>query len=286
MARSTSWSSPGGKISVIRHPALEGAHVRRGRVAWRGHGRLAPVHATVNVFDGESSGDGTSGRPMTRAGVVIVVAALVLGGAVMMARTLTGSASTAGGPGRTAAGGPGRTAAVSASATPEPPTPSAPADPNAGWFVEAQRGARMQANDVIDDPDLFPLYFADAEAEVYGRQGVDVVRVRSYYTGSTGGAVLTVIPAARPRAVLRGLDRIEGGLGRAYPPLPEGRIRRQVVQMESTRAHDVYAHFCTISFVEGRFAVVVEAYGLSGPVGRRRAVWYATAQRDLLAARG
>jgi hypothetical protein len=233
----------------------------------------------VSVFDGESPGNRTSGRPMTRAGVVIVAAALVLGGAIMLARALTGSASTAGGAGRAVAPG-------SASATPEPPTPSAPADPNAGWFVEAQRGARMQANDVIDDPDLFPLYFADAEAEVYVRQGVDVVRVRSYYTGSTGGAVLTVVPATRPRAVLRGLDRIEGGLGRAYPPLPEGRIRRRVVQMENTRAHDVYAHFCTISFVEGRFAIVVEAYGLSGPVGRRRAVRYARAQRDLLAARG
>jgi hypothetical protein len=169
----------------------------------------------VSVFDGESPGNRTSGRPMTRAGVVIVAAALVLGGAIMLARALTGSASTAGGAGRAVAPG-------SASATP----------------------------------------------------------------GSTGGAVLTVVPATRPRAVLRGLDRIEGGLGRAYPPLPEGRIRRRVVQMENTRAHDVYAHFCTISFVEGRFAVVVEAYGLSGPVGRRRAVRYARAQRDLLAARG
>lgn len=217
---------------------------------------------------------------MTRAGVVIIAAALALGAAIVLARALTVPAAGAGGADAAAV------AASEQAGASERAVPSAAADPNAGWFVDGQRGARLRANDVVDDPDLFPLYFADAEADVYRRQGVDVVRVRSYYAGSTGGAVLTVIPAARPRAVLRGLDRIGGGLGRPYPPLPDGHIRQRVVQMESTRAHDVYAHFCTISFVEGGYAVVVEAYGMADSVGRRRAVEYATAQRDLLAARG
>jgi hypothetical protein len=55
--------------------------------------------------------------------------------------------------------------------------------------------------------------------------------------------------------------------------------------MESTRVHDVFAHFYTITFAEDRHVVTVEAYGTTAPVGRRRAVTYARRERDLLAQR-
>lgn len=141
----------------------------------------------------------------------------------------------------------------------------------------------MKANEVIDDPDLFPLYIDDAEAGVYRRHGVDLVRMRSYYAGAQGGAALKVVRTDAVGALLRDLDRLEPGLGRRYPALPRGHLRRTVVQMESTRAHDVFAHFYTITFAEGPYVVTVEAYGTTAPVGRRRAVTYAQRERDLLA---
>ena len=172
-------------------------------------------------------------------------------------------------------------------ATPSPrPAPSAarPADPNDAWFVSGDPGTQMKANDVID-PDLFALYLDDAEAKVYRRHGVDLVRMRSYYAGAQGGASLKVVRPHEVDALLRDLDRVETGLGRRYPALPRGHIRRTVVQMESTRAHDVFAHFYTITFAQGPYVVTVEAYGTTAPVGRRRAVAYAQRERDLLARR-
>lgn len=133
--------------------------------------------------------------------------------------------------------------------------------------------------------DMFPLYFDDAEARVYRRHGIGLVRMRSYYAGAQGGAMLKIVPTRGVRAVLRDLDRLDPGLGRRYPSLPRGRLRRQVVQMENTRAHDVFAHFYTITFAEGHHVVTVEAYGTNAPVGRRRAVTYARRERDLLAQR-
>ena len=166
------------------------------------------------------------------------------------------------------------------------PAPSPPpADPNDAWFVPGDPGTAMKANEVIDDPDMFPLYFDDAEARVYRRHGIGLVRMRSYYAGAQGGAMLKIVPTRGVRAVLRDLDRLDPGLGRRYPSLPHGRLRRQVVQMENTRAHDVFAHFYTITFAEGHHVVTVEAYGTNAPVGRRRAVTYARRERDLLAQR-
>lgn len=171
-------------------------------------------------------------------------------------------------------------------AAPGPSPPPRPVDPNDAWFVTGDPGTAMKANEVIDDPGLFPLYFDDAEARVYRRHGVDVVRMRSYYAGAQGGATLKVVPTHAVDAVLRGLDRLGPGLGRRYPALPRGHIRRTVVQMESTRAHDVFAHFYTITFAEGPYVVTVEAYGTAAPVGRRRAVTYAQREHELLARRG
>ena len=178
-----------------------------------------------------------------------------------------------------------RAAAPRATPSP-PPAPSAarPADPNDAWFVSGDPGTQMKANDVID-PDLFALYLDDAEAKVYRRHGVDLVRMRSYYAGAQGGASLKVVRPHEVDALLRDLDRVETGLGRRYPALPRGHIRRTVVQMESTRAHDVFAHFYTITFAQGPYVVTVEAYGTTAPVGRRRAVTYAQRERDLLARR-
>lgn len=173
------------------------------------------------------------------------------------------------------------TTEVPAAASPPP----APADPNDVWFVSGDPGTEMKANEVIDDPDMFPLHFDDAEAKVYRRHGVDLVRMRSYYAGAQGGATLKVVTTRRVRAVLRDLDRLGPGLGRRYRALPHGRLQRTVVQMESTPAHDVFAHFYTITFAEGHHIVTVEAYGTSAPVGRRRAVTYAQRERDLLAQR-
>jgi hypothetical protein len=64
-----------------------------------------------------------------------------------------------------------------------------------------------------------------------------------------------------------------------------GRIRRASCRWESTRPHDGFAHFYTITFAEGRHVVTVEAYGTNAPVGRRRAVTHARRERDLLAQR-
>lgn len=174
---------------------------------------------------------------------------------------------------------------ITATPTPQVRAFRPPADPNDGWFVSGDPGAEMKANEVIDDPDMFPLYFDDAEARVYRRHGIGLVRMRSYYAGAQGGAMLKVVPTRAVRAVLRDLDRLDPGLGRRYPSLQHGRLRRQVVQMENTRAHDVFAHFYTITFAEGHHVVTVEAYGTNAPVGRRRAVTYARRERDLLAQR-
>ncbi|HSJ44550.1 MAG TPA: hypothetical protein VK923_07710 [Euzebyales bacterium] len=174
---------------------------------------------------------------------------------------------------------------ANAARTETPAPPARPVDPNGEWFVSGDPGTEMKANEVIDDPDRFPLYFDDAEARVYRRNGVGLIRMRSYYAGAQGGATLKVVTTQDVRALLRDLDRIDGGLGRRYPALPHGRLRRNVVQMENTRAHDVFAHFYAITFAEGHHVVTVEAYGTTAPVGRRRAVTYARRERDLLAQR-
>lgn len=206
----------------------------------------------------------------TRAAWVAGLLALAVIGAVGVLLARTASSEQ---------GGAGATPRPTATAV---PTPTRPVDPNDAWFVAAQSGAPMKANEVIDDPDLFPLYFDDAEARVYRRHGVPLVRMRSFYRGSEGGAVLKLVTTRRPEPVLRALGRLEPGLGRPYPALPHGRLRRNVTQMESTRAHDVFAYFYTITFAEGPYIVTVEAYSVSDPVGRRRAVTYAEREHDLL----
>lgn len=88
------------------------------------------------------------------------------------------------------------------------------------------------------------------------------------------------------RRVLRALERRQdGGLGRPYAALPHGHVRRTAVRMESTRAHDVVAHFSTVTFVQRPFVVVVEGYGTSAGVGRRRTFAAARAQWELLTRR-
>lgn len=216
------------------------------------------------VDHGEPSDQPARGRGVTLA-VVAAIVACVVGVVVIVQRDVPTSTR------------PPRAAVTE--------RPSPPPDPNDEWFTHGGSGTQMAANEIIDDPDMYPLYLDDAEAEVYSRHGVRRVRMRSYYAGAAGGAAIKLVETDDPQGVLTALDRLGDGLGRPYPGVPDGHMRSNVVQMESTRAHDVFAHFYTVTFVDEPFVVTVEAYATTDAVGRRRAVSYARRQHQLLAAR-
>jgi len=194
-----------------------------------------------------------------------VVAAVVLG--VIAVNVRTGSESSTG-----------------SSATPAPRR-SRPPVLNDGWFIPAPGGMTMRANELIDDPDLLPLYLDEEQAEAIADAGFRRVRLRSYYAGATGGGAFKVIEVDDRAGLLRRLRRIGSGRGARYPDLPEGQLRSQVVQMESTRAHDVFAHFRTITFLSAPYVVEIEAYALDDGVAQQRAETYARAQHELLQSR-
>lgn len=181
----------------------------------------------------------------------------------------------------------GATAVPSPSITARPvPATSLAPDPNAGWFVGPPSGTQMKSNEVLEDADRFDLFIDSDEAAVYERTAVRRVRLRSYYAGASGGIALKLIESADPLRVLRALDRRQdGGLGRPFAALPHGHLRGTAVRMESTRAHEVVAHFSTLTFVQRPFVVVVEGYATSAEVSRRRTLAAARAQRDLLLTR-
>jgi hypothetical protein len=55
--------------------------------------------------------------------------------------------------------------------------------------------------------------------------------------------------------------------------------------MESTRAHDVFAYFRTITFLSAPYVVEIEAYALDASVAQRRVQSYARGQHELLQSR-
>jgi hypothetical protein len=170
------------------------------------------------------------------------------------------------------------------SPTPEP-RPSSPPLPNDGWFIPAPNGMVMRANEVIEDPDMLPLYLDETKAEAIVDAGFRRVRMRSYYAGATGGGAFKIMEVDDPDELLRQLRRHGAGRGEPFSDLPEGHMRRQVVQMESTRAHDVFAYFRTITFLSAPYVVEIEAYALDASVAQRRAETYARAQHELLQSR-
>jgi hypothetical protein len=176
------------------------------------------------------------------------------------------------------------TAPRSPSSPPEP-RPSSPPLPNDGWFIPAPGGMVMRANEVIEDPDMLPLYLDETQAEAIVDAGFRRVRMRSYYAGAGGGGAFNVMEVKDPGGLLRRLRRDGAGRGEPFPDLPEGHMRRQVVQMESTRAHDVFAYFRTITFLSAPYVVEIEAYALDADVAQRRAETYARAQHELLQSR-
>jgi hypothetical protein len=170
------------------------------------------------------------------------------------------------------------------SPTPEP-RPSSPPLPNDGWFIPAPDGMVMRANEVIEDPDMLPLYLDESLADALVASGVRRVRMRSYYAGATGGGAFKVMEVDDPAELLRRLRRDGAGRRAPFPDLPEGHLRRQAVQMESTRAHDVFAYFRTITFLSAPYVVEIEAYALDASVAQRRVESYARGQHELLQSR-
>lgn len=165
------------------------------------------------------------------------------------------------------------------------PRPSPPTLPNDGWFIAAPDGLHMRANELIEDPDMLPLYLDSAEAEAIIDSGFRRVRLRSYYARAAGGGAFKIMEVDDPAGLLRRLRRTGEGPGQPYPNLPEAHIRSNVVQMENTRAHDVFAHFRTVTFLSAPYVVQIEAYSVTAPVAQRRAETYARSEHELLQSR-
>jgi len=166
-----------------------------------------------------------------------------------------------------------------------PPRPSPPPLPNDGWFIPAPAGMRMEANELIEDADRLALYVDDAEAEAILDAGFRRVRMRSYYAGASGGGAFTIMEVDDQERLLRRLRRVGDEPGEPYPDLPKAYIHSSSIQMESTRAHDVFAHFRTITFLSAPYVVQIEAYAVKAPVARRRAETYARSEHELLQSR-
>ena len=154
-----------------------------------------------------------------------------------------------------------------------------------GWFVDAPAGMQMRANERLTRARMLPLYLGGDLADAVRAAGFRSVRTRTYSAGSTGTVAFKVIRVRRPDRLLADLDSAEPGLGRRFRGLPKARLRTNVTQMESTRAHDVFAHFATITFKSPPYVVEVEAMALNRAVARRTAAEHARAQHDLLQAR-
>jgi hypothetical protein len=170
------------------------------------------------------------------------------------------------------------------SPTPEPRR-SSPQLPNDGWFIAAPDGMAMRANELIDDPDMLALYLDETQAEAIVDSGFRRVRMRSYYAGASGGGAFKVMEVDEPAELLGRLRRTGSGRGERYPDLPQAHMRSQVVQMESTRAHDVFAHFRTVTFLSAPYVVEIEAYAINADVAQHRVETYARAQHELLQSR-
>jgi hypothetical protein len=166
-----------------------------------------------------------------------------------------------------------------------PPRPSPPPLPNDGWFIPAPAGMRMEANELIEDADRLALYLDDAEAEAILDAGFRRVRMRSYYAGASGGGAFTIMEVDDQERLLRRLRRVGDEPGEPYPDLPKAYIHSSSIQMESTRAHDVFAHFRTVTFLSAPYVVQIEAYAVKAPVARRRAETYARSEHELLQSR-
>ena len=166
-----------------------------------------------------------------------------------------------------------------------PPRPSPPPLPNDGWFIPAPAGMRMEANELIEDADRLALYVDDAEAEAILAAGFRRVRMRSYYAGASGGGAFTIMEVDDQERLLRRLRRVGDEPGEPYPDLPKAYIHSSSIQMESTRAHDVFAHFRTVTFLSAPYVVQIEAYAVKAPVARRRAETYARSEHELLQSR-
>jgi len=166
-----------------------------------------------------------------------------------------------------------------------PPRPSPPPLPNDGWFIPAPAGMRMEANELIEDADRLALYVDDAEAEAILDAGFRRVRMRSYYAGASGGGAFTIMEVDDQERLLRRLRRVGDEPGEPYPDLPKAYIHSSSIQMESTRAHDVFAHFRTVTFLSAPYVVQIEAYAVKAPVARRRAETYARSEHELLQSR-
>src|SRR5690606_8614328 len=149
------------------------------------------------------------------------------------------------------------------------PRPSPPPQPNDGWFISAPPGTTMRANEVITDPDMLPLYLDEELADAIVDAGFERVRMRSYYAGASGGGTLKIIDVRDTSALLRRMRRNSDA--RPMRGLPRAHVHDGVVQMESTRAHDVFAHFRTVTFLSDPYVVDVEVYGLDDAVARQRA---------------
>lgn len=153
---------------------------------------------------------------------------------------------------------------------------SAPPVLNDGWFVEPV-GMQMGANDLITDADLLPLYVGERLADAIVAAGFQDVRSRSYQAGSTGGGSARVIRVEDPDALLDAM-RLE----EPYDDLPQGRMTSSRLQVESTRAHDVWFHFREIVFFSDPYVVQIQMYATAEETAQRRIVDYARAEHELL----
>lgn len=162
--------------------------------------------------------------------------------------------------------------------------PSAAPAPNDGWFVEPP-GVQMTADDVIADADRIPLYVDDAVADAIVAAGFRGVRMRSYQTGTTGGGSARVIHVEDPEGLLDALRQVGEETAAPYPDLPRGWMSRSQLQVESTRAHDVWFHFRAITFFSDPYVVQIQMHATAAGAAQRRAIDYAEAEHELLQSR-
>jgi hypothetical protein len=173
----------------------------------------------------------------------------------------------------------GRTGPIDRTARPSPSPPL-----NDGWFVRPT-GMTMRANDTITDQDMLPLYVDGRLADALIAAGFRSVRQRSYHAGTTGGGSIQVMEVDDHDELLGAMQRKGRGFAEPFPDVPEGQIKGHVLQVESTRAHDVFFHFRSISFFSDPYVVQVQMHTTSEEAAERRAADYACAEHELLQSR-
>jgi hypothetical protein len=217
---------------------------------------------------------GATSAHWTRSPLIVALMAMTIAAAILGYLVANEPATTE----TAAAAEPAGSSATEARPSPAPL-------PNDGWFIPAPAGMRMEANELIEDADRLALYLDDAEAEAILDAGFRRVRMRSYYAGASGGGAFTIMEVDDQERLLRRLRRVGDEPGEPYLDLPEASIHSSSIQMEGTRAHDVFAHFRTITFLSVPYVVQIEAYAVKAPVAQRRAETYARSEHELLQSR-